>query len=89
MTPAPTVSFRDYAFHAMKSAMTDARLGLTADVFRVGGLVPVGPLYEEKALVGLVDDLEGLGLRLFDDYFDLSGNWPRWLKLFAANEESA
>jgi hypothetical protein len=31
----------------------------------------------------VVDELEGLGLVYFDDYFELSGNWPEWLRLVA------
>ena len=49
----------------------------------VGGLVAVGPLHGEGALTGLVDELEGMGLVYFDDFFELSGNWPDWLQLYA------
>lgn len=68
----------------------DERLGLTADDFRVeGDLVAIGPIYEAEALAALIDDLEGLGLGYFDDYFELSGNWPEWLRLFATAERTA
>jgi hypothetical protein len=28
--------------------------------------------------------LESLGLVYFDDFFELSGNWPAWLNVFVA-----
>jgi len=31
----------------------------------------------------LIDDLEKSGLVYFDDFFELSGNWPDWLTLYA------
>ena len=68
-------------------AALDTRLNLTPDEFRVeGGLVAVGPIHEEPSLVALIEELERLGLRYFDDFFELSGNWPDWLKLFAMGE---
>lgn len=68
----------------------DERLGLTAEEFRVeGGLVAIGPVYEDEALAGLVDELERLGLAYFDDYFELSGNWPEWLRLLASSDAPA
>jgi len=65
----------------------DQRLNLTADEFQVeGNLVLVGPLPDDAALHDLFDELEKAGLVYFDDYFELSGNWPDWLKLYAASE---
>ena len=86
---APTVFLRREAFErsGLTRAAIDARLNLTADEFRVeGNLVAVGPIHEEPSLVALIEELEGLGLRYFDDFFELSGNWPDWLKLFAMGE---
>ena len=37
-------------------------------------------------LTTLVDELEGLGLTYFDDFFELSGGWPEWLQLYASAE---
>jgi hypothetical protein len=34
-------------------------------------------------VTALIDQMEGAGLVYFDDFFDLSGNWPSWLKVFA------
>jgi hypothetical protein len=31
----------------------------------------------------LIADLEQNGLVYFDDFFELSGNWPEWLVLYA------
>ena len=86
---APTLVIRREAFErsGLTRATLDARLNLTPEEFRVeGGLVAVGPIHEEPSLVALVDELEALGLRYFDDFFELSGNWPEWLKLFAMGE---
>ncbi len=64
-------------------AALDERLGLTPDEFRVeGSLVAVGPIVGENALVDVVAELEGLGLVYYDDFFELSGNWPEWLRVF-------
>lgn len=86
---AATLFMRREAYERAKLVRSaiDERLGLTADEFRVEGeLVAIGPIYEAEALAALIDDLEGLGLTYFDDYFELSGNWPEWLRLFASAE---
>jgi hypothetical protein len=86
---APTMVIRRSAFEAsgLTRNMLDARLNLTPDEFRVeGGLVAVGPIHQEPSVVALIEELEGLGLRYFEDFFELSGNWPDWLKLFAMGE---
>ncbi|HEX2781074.1 MAG TPA: hypothetical protein VHM30_16360 [Gemmatimonadaceae bacterium] len=86
---APTLLIRREAFErsGLTRAALDTRLNLTPDEFRVeGGLVAVGPIHEEPSLVALIEELEGLGLTYFDDFFELSGNWPGWLKLFAMGE---
>ena len=68
----------------------DLRFGLTPDEFRVeGDLIAVGPLFGDETLVTLVETLEESGLRYFDDFFDLSGNWPEWLRIFAMSESSS
>jgi hypothetical protein len=67
----------------------DERYGLTADEFRVeDGLVVVGPLPSDDALPNLINDLEQSGLAYFDDFFELSGNWPDWLTLYARSAKS-
>jgi hypothetical protein len=32
----------------------------------------------------LFEELEQVGLVYFDDFFELSGNWPQWLRLYVA-----
>jgi hypothetical protein len=62
----------------------DERYNLTADEFRVEeGLVVLGPLPSDDILPKLIGDLEQSGLVYFDDFFELSGNWPEWLTLYA------
>jgi hypothetical protein len=62
----------------------DERLGLTADEFRVeGDLVVIGPVFDSEAFATLLEDFERLGLIFYDDFFELSGNWPDWLSVFA------
>ena len=81
---SPTLLIRRDAFE--RSGLTrqalDERLNLTADEFRVeGSLVAIGPIVGEDALPDLIAELEGLGLAYFDDFFELSGNWPEWLSV--------
>ena len=88
---APTLFIRRDAFErsGLTRAQLDDRLGLTADEFRVEGqLVVVGPLVGETGIEGLVAELEGLGLAYYDDFFELSGNWPEWLRLLAMSTGS-
>jgi hypothetical protein len=82
---------RQSAFEAsgITRAAIDERYDLTADEFRVeDGLVLVGPLPSDDALSTLINDLEQNGLVYFDDFFDLSGNWPEWLTLYARSAKS-
>jgi len=82
----PTLFIRRPAFEraGLTRAALDARLNLTADEFRVEGeLIAVGPIHDEAALGDVIAELEGLGLEYFDEFFELSGNWPDWLRLFA------
>lgn len=61
----------------------DARYNLTDEEFRVeDGLVVLGPLPSEDVLPQLIEDLEQSGLVYFEDFFDLSGNWPEWLLVY-------
>ena len=64
--------------------IVDQKLNLTADEFRIeGDLIAIGPLPPYGWLGEFVSDLEAAGLVYFDDFFELSGNWPDWVKLFA------
>ena len=83
---APTLLIRKTAFErvGLTRAALDERLNLTPEEFRVEGeLIAVGPLAGETALPDLVEELETVGLVYFDDFFELSGNWRDWLRLFA------
>ena len=66
-------------------AAIDERLNLTPEEFRVDGqLIMIGPLPDDSGLRDVFDELEQAGLVYFDDYFELSGNWPTWLRLYVA-----
>lgn len=83
---APTMLVRRSAFeHAgLTRSAIDERFGLTEDEFRVeGDLIAIGPLHADDAAGELTDELEALGLVYYDDFFDVSGNWPEWLRLYA------
>jgi hypothetical protein len=87
-TGAPTLFIRRSAYEksGLSRAALDERLGLTPDEFRVeGNLVAIGPIYggDGDALGELIAELETLGLAYFDDFFELTGNWPDWLALLA------
>src|SRR5262245_44471991 len=82
----PTLFIRKSAYERtglIRDAI-DTRLGLTPDEFRVeSDVVAIGPIYDTEAFSALVDDLEKLGLTYYDDFFELTGNWPAWLAVFA------
>ena len=86
-TSAPTLFIRRSAYErsGLNRAAIDERLGLTSDEFRVEGpLVAIGPISGEDSLVDIISELEASGLNYFDDFFELSGNWPEWLQLLAS-----
>ena len=63
----------------------DRRLNLTADEFQVDGrIVVIGPLPDDTRLRDMLDELEDAGLVYFDEYFELSGNWPSWIRLYVS-----
>jgi hypothetical protein len=62
----------------------DERYNLTDEEFRVeNGLIALGPLPSDDMLPAMIDYLENSGLTYFEDFFELSGNWPDWLTLYA------
>lgn len=82
----PTIFVKKEAFERAGLARTeiDSRFNLTDAEFRVeGGLVAIGPLPSDEMVGPLLEFLEGRGLAYFDDVFELSGNWPAWLRLYA------
>jgi len=89
-TGAPTLFMRREAYEksGLTRAQIDERLGLTDQEFRVeGNLVALGPIYsyDGDVLSELIAELEALGLVYFDDFFELSGNWPEWLRLYTSS----
>jgi hypothetical protein len=81
----PTIVIRKSAFErvGLTRRAIDERLTLTSDEFRVeGDLIAIGPIHNDEELTTFVEELEQAGLVYFDDFFDLSGNWPEWLKVF-------
>ena len=83
---APTILVRREAFERVGLTRTaiDDRLNLTADEFRVeGALVAIGPLVGDTAVTALIEELEATGLEYFEDFFEMSGNWPDWLAVYA------
>lgn len=85
---APTLFIRRDAYErtGLVRAALDARLGLTDQEFRVDGdVVIIGPVYDADAFSELLTELETLGLAYYDDFFELSGNWPEWLRVLAGS----
>jgi hypothetical protein len=83
---ASTLLIRKQAFESagLVRAGFDDQLGLTDEEFKVeGDLIAIGPIFDTAALIQVVEMLDRKGLSQFDDYFELSGNWPDWLSLFA------
>lgn len=90
-TNKPSLLIRRPAFEraGLTRAAIDEQLGLTDQEFRVeADLIVIGPILDEEALQRLFDDLERAGLVYFNDFFDLSGNWPQWLVLYARESKS-
>ena len=64
-------------------AQIDAALVLTDQEFRVErDMVVIGPVYAANGLAALVEAFERSGLVYFDDFFEMSGNWPEWLLVY-------
>jgi hypothetical protein len=86
-----TILIRREAFDRVgliRSAI-DSRFNLTDQEFRVEeGLVVLGPLPSDDLLSEMIEALEGAGLVYFDDFFELSGNWPDWLFMYVREEKN-
>jgi hypothetical protein len=81
-----TILVRRAAFEGANLARSaiDERYNLTDEEFHIEeDLVVIGPLPSDDMISQLIDDLEQSGLIYFDDFFDLSGNWPDWLLIYA------
>jgi len=80
------VFIRKHAFEREELVRSDLdeRFNLTDAEFRVeADLVAIGPLPSDDMIGEIVEYLEGRGLTYHDDFFELSGNWPEWLRLYA------
>jgi hypothetical protein len=81
----PTILIRQAAFEGSRitRAEIDTKYNLTDQEFQVeGGLIALGPLPSDDLLPELIEDLEGRGLVYFEDFFEMSGNWPEWLAIY-------
>jgi hypothetical protein len=89
---APTMVIRKASFERaglVRNAI-DERFALTPDEFRVeGDVVAIGPLHADDAIVALTEHLESLGLNYFDDFMEMSGNWPAWLGVWVSGRPTA
>ena len=82
---APTLLVRKSAFEraGLSRAIIDEALILTDEEFRVEyGLVAIGPIYNDEGLASLIEAFEHEGLVYFDDFFEMTGNWPAWLSMY-------
>ena len=82
----PTLFISKQAFERASLARSeiDATFNLTDAEFSVeGNLIAIGPLPSEDMIGPMVEYLEGKGIVYYDDMFELSGNWPDWLRLYA------
>jgi hypothetical protein len=82
----PTILIRKSAFEraGLNRTEIDTLFNLTDAEFRVeGGLIAVGPLPSDDMFALITGYFESKGLVYFDEFFELSGNWPEWLRLYA------
>lgn len=85
-TGLTTILVRKDAFERAGLARSeiDQRFNLTDEEFKVeGSLISIGPLASDEMVGPLLEYLENKGLVYYDDVFELSGNWPEWLRLYA------
>ena len=83
---APTILIHRPAFEraGLTRTQVDERFNLTPDEFRVErDLVAIGPLHGDD-ISRVIEELEDAGLTYFEDFFELTGNWPDWVSVFAA-----
>ncbi len=81
----PSVLIRRTAFERKNLSRqdVDSRFNLTDEEFHVeGDLIVIGPLPSDEMVVEMIAELEASGLAYFDDFFELSGNWPEWVRVY-------
>jgi hypothetical protein len=82
----PTLFIEKRAFEraSLVRSEIDATFNLTDAEFVVeGNLIAIGPLPSDEMVGPMVEYFEEKGLVYYDDMFELSGNWPEWLRLYA------
>jgi hypothetical protein len=80
-----TVFIRRAAFETagLNRSEIDSRFNLTDAEFRIeGDLIALGPLPSDDDVPLVIAEMESRGLVYFEDFFELSGNWPEWLAVF-------
>ena len=85
---APTILVRRDAFEraGLTRAQVDERLNLTQDEFRVErDLIAIGPIHGDEDISGIIEEFETAGLVYFEDFFELTGNWPGWTTVFVGS----
>ena len=81
-----TIFIRKPAFEkaGLMRVEIDQRFNLTDEEFRVeGDLIAIGPLPSDDMVAPMLEYFEEKGLAYFDEVFELSGNWPEWLRIYA------
>ena len=82
----PTLLIAKHAFEraSLVRSEIDAMFNLTDAEFKVeGNLIAIGPLPSDDMVGPMVEYFEGKGLVYYDDMFELSGNWPDWVRIYA------
>lgn len=85
-TGLPTLLLRKDAYEraGLVRSEIDERFNLTDAEFRVeGNLIAIGPLPSDEMLGPMIEFFEERGVGYYDDVFELSGNWPEWIRLYA------
>jgi hypothetical protein len=85
----PVLFIRKEAFERESLARSeiDEQFNLTDAEFRVEkGLGAIGPLPSDEMIGPMIEYFEQKGIAYYDDMFELSGNWPDWLQLFAMSD---
>ena len=83
----PSILIRKQAYETAGLSRTefDLRFNLTDEEFRVEAqLIAIGPLPSDDIVGPLTEYLETAGLVYFDDFVEMSGNWPEWLRVYVS-----
>ncbi len=73
-----------YERSGLTRVQIDQALTLTDEEFRVEkDLVAIGPIFDDDGLSALIQAFEAAGLVFYEDFFEMPGNWPDWLSLYA------